>query len=131
MARIRSIKPDITSDAKLARLSRGTRYHFVLLWTACDDAGFFRATPRQLLGQLYPHDRDLGESAVDAMTMELANAGFLVIHQTDDGPIGCVVNWLKHQKIDKPSRSHLREKVESAPRLIRETPSSGVLSLES
>lgn len=131
MARIRSIKPEIASDAKLARLSRGTRYHFVLLWTACDDAGFFRASPRQLLGQLYPHDRDLGEAAVDAMTMELADAGFLQIHQTDDGPIGCVLNWLKHQRIDRPSASHLREMVAKPSRVPRATPAHGVLSLES
>lgn len=128
MARIRSIKPEIASDAKLARLSRGTRYHFVLLWTVSDDAGYFRASPRQLLGQLYPHDSDMGEAKVNEMTAELADAGFVVITQTDDGPIGYVVNWSKHQKIDRPSRSHLRECVESSSRNTREAPSEGVLS---
>lgn len=131
MARIRSIKPEITSDARLARLSRETRYHFVLLWTQCDDAGCFRATPRLLLGQLYPHDRDIGEAKVDAMTAELDEAGFVEVRQTPDGPVGKVRNWAKHQKIDRPSKSHLLPQFATASRDTRETPSHGVLSPES
>lgn len=128
MARIRSIKPEITSDARLARLSRETRYHFVLLWTQADDAGCFRATPRLLLGQMYPHDRDIGEAKVDEMTAELAAAGFIDVRTTPDGPIGKVRNWAKHQKIDRPSKSHLEPQFASASRVSRETPSQGVLS---
>lgn len=131
MARIRSIKPEIASDARLARVSRGTRYHFVLLWTVCDDAGFFRAGPRQLLGQLYPHDSDVNEAEVSAMTAQLADLGLIAVHVTADGPIGCVTNWLKHQIIDRPSKSHLRECVSNGSRAARDTPSEGVLSPES
>lgn len=128
MPRIRSIKPEIATDAKLARLSRESRYHFVLLWTACDDAGYFRAAPRQLLGQLYPHDPAISEAEVDAMTTALATSGFVRIYPTDDGPIGYVINWPKHQKIDRPSKSHLQEVVARASRVLREAPSEGVLS---
>lgn len=131
MARIRSIKPELPQDAKLARLSRETRYHFVLLWTQADDAGHFRASPRLLLGQLYPHDRDLGEAAVDRMNADLVDGGFIEIRQCDDGPIGKVRNWPKHQKIDRPSASHLAPQFASGSRMTREAPSHGVLSPES
>jgi hypothetical protein len=135
MARIRSIKPELPQDAKLARLSRGTRYHFVLLWLVADDEGYFRASPRLLLGQLYPHDRDLGEAAVDGMTAELRDGGFIEVQMTADGPLGHIVNWSKHQRIDKPSKSHLAPLFASASRGSREgvaprSPESGVLSLD-
>lgn len=131
MARIRTIKPELPQDAKLARHSRGTRYHFVLLWLVADDEGYFRASPRLLLGQLYPHDRDLGEAAVDGMTAELAEARFIEIHVTIDGPVGRIRNWSKHQRIDRPSASHLAELFASPSRAPREPLAAVVLSLES
>lgn len=131
MARIRSIKPELPQDAKLARLSRVTRYHFVLLWLVSDDEGYFRASPRLLLGQLYPHDRDLGEAAVDRMTAELAEGGFIELQTTPDGPLGRIKNWSKHQRIDRPSTSHLATSFASPSRVPRESLDAGVLSLES
>ena len=131
MARIRSIKPEIPQDARLATVSRESRYHFVLLWTVADDEGFFRASPRLLLGQLYPHDEDVGESSVKAMTDALERIGVLELRQSPDGAIGWLVNWAKHQKIDRPSKSHLREQFASASRESSEGVAAGVLSPES
>jgi hypothetical protein len=130
MARIRSIKPEIAQDAKLARLSRETRYHFVLCWTQADDEGYLRASPRLLLGLLYPHDRDIGEAVVDRMGAELVEAGLLELRGTEDGPIAKVRNWAKHQKIDHPSRSHLAPLFSTGSRESRESGATGVLSLD-
>ena len=131
MARIRSIKPEITQDAKLASVSRDTRYHFVLLWTVADDEGYFRASPRLLLGQLYPHDGDVNEALVSGMNASLAKLGLLDIRASADGPIGWLVNWTKHQKIDRPSKSYLRETFASITRESPESIDAGVLSPES
>ncbi len=131
MARIRSIKPEIAQDAKLATVSRDTRYHFVLLWTVADDEGFFRASPRLLLGQLYPHDSDVNEARVVEMNAALAAIGLLETRVSADGPIGWLVNWNKHQKIDRPSRSHIRESFASPSRDEGVRLAAGVLSPES
>lgn len=118
MPRIRSIKPEIRRDRKLARVSRESRYTFVLLWTVCDDQGFFLAEPRQLLGDLYPHDKDVDEAQLEYWLAELSP--FLEFYDHEDGRIGRVCNWLKHQKIDKPSRSFLASLVDDLPRQPRE-----------
>lgn len=131
MARIRSIKPEITQDAKLASLSRECRYHFVLLWTVADDEGYFRASPRLLFGQLYPHDADMNEGRVAEMNGALAKLGVLELRASNDGPIGWLVNWSKHQKIDRPSKSYLRDTFASVAREVPETFDAGVLSPES
>lgn len=131
MARIRSIKPEMPQDAKLASVSRETRYHFVLLFTVADDEGFFRASPRLLLGQLYPHDEDVTDKTVQAMTEALGRIGVLELRQTPDGAVGWLVNWSKHQKIDRPSKSHLREQFARVSRVCSEPLAAGVLSPES
>jgi hypothetical protein len=131
MARIRSLKPEIAQDAKLASVSRETRYHFVLLLTAADDEGFFRANARSLLGQLYPHDPDVSEADVLKMSADLAAIRVLDFVVTPDGEIGWVKNWKKHQRIDRPSKSYLRESFETGSRDPREDSAHGVLSPES
>lgn len=108
MARIRSVKPELPQDVRLAKLPRTTRYHYILCWTIADDEGLFRCAPRLLLGQLYPHDRDVFEGDVDTMTKELAANGHLRVVETNDGPVAEIVNWHRHQRIDRPSASHLR-----------------------
>lgn len=131
MARIRSVKPELAQDAKLASVSREARYHFVLLWTVADDEGFFRANARSLLGQIYPHDATVSEADITRMNAALENIGVLEVRESEDGPIGCVVNWKKHQRIDRPSKSFLRETFAQHSRNIREGSAHGVLSPES
>jgi hypothetical protein len=132
MARIRSIKPELPQDAKLASVSRAARYHFVLLFTVADDEGFFRASPRLLLGQLYPHDEaEVGERELTRMHADLMGIGVVEIRPTPDGAIGWLVNWKKHQRVDRPSASFLRDLFDGASRAAREPGAAGVLSPES
>jgi hypothetical protein len=59
MARIRSLKPELADDAKLAGVSISARYSFVLLISKADDDGLIPGAHRQLLGLLYPHNEDV------------------------------------------------------------------------
>ncbi len=105
--------PQLAQDRKLAQVSREARYTFVLTWTISDDEGFFRAEPRQLLGQLYPFDVELEGRQLEAWLCELAAIGVLRWRQTKDGArVGEVVNWRRHQKIDRPSKSFLATQLE-------------------
>lgn len=108
MARIRSIHPDFPSDKKLAGVSRDARLTYALTWCVADDAGLFRADPRQLLGQLYPYDADVTEAELELWLAALVGLGVIRWHTTRDGArVGQLVNWPKRQKIDKPSKSFL------------------------
>lgn len=105
MNRIRTVKPEIRDDRKLASVPRATRYHAVLLITMGDDEGWFRASPRQLLAAMYPHDSDVTAEDVAVMTDELAKIGYVALFMTDDGPVGMLRNWKRHQKVDHPKPS--------------------------
>ena len=127
MARIRSVKPELPQDAKLAKVSREARLTFIYLLTQADDQGYFRASPRLLLGQLYPHDADVTEPMLMGWMNELCASGLLAAFDSEDGPLGHIVNFLKHQKIDHPSKVFLAQ----LSRKPREDFAKGVLSLES
>jgi hypothetical protein len=85
VARIRSIHPDFPSDKKLAKVPRDARLAFVCCWCIADDAGLFRAEPRQLLGALFPHDHDVADSQLEAWLADLVSIGVLRWRQTRDG----------------------------------------------
>lgn len=108
MARIRSLKPEIASDAKLAKASIQARYTFVLMITQADDAGLIAAAHRQLLGTLYPLDDAVTVPSLLMWVEELVNIGLVKWLSTRDGsPVLQLVNWAKHQRIDNASRSQL------------------------
>ncbi len=126
MPRIRSLKPEVARDAKLAKVSRESRYTFLLLLTQADDAGYFIATPRTLLGALYPHDPDVTERTLTKELDSLLALGLLRCFDSEDGVIGQIAKFTNHQKIDHPSTSHLAR----ASRTPRESFAKGVLSLD-
>ena len=126
MARIRSIKPELPRDAKLAKVSRATRYTFLLLLTQADDEGYFIATPRTLVGAIYPHDPDVTETVLTSELDSLLALGVIRCFDTPDGIVGQLANFARHQRIDHASKSHLARQ----SRTPRETFASRVLSLD-
>lgn len=106
MARIRTIKPEFASDRKLASISRGARLTFVLLITQADDDGLVLGSPRQLLGQLYPHDESVDLATLSRELRELRAIGLLEVRETvDNAPVIELTNWRKHQRIDHKAKS--------------------------
>ena len=110
MARIRSIKPEFPSDEKLSMVSRDARLTFVLLMTQADDEGLILASPRQLLGLLYPFDESVTPALLRTWIDELVAADARVRWRMTTGgaPVLELPNWKKHQKIDKPTPSKIR-----------------------
>src|SRR5258708_283440 len=109
MARIRTIKPEITTSESMGKVSREARLLFLLLFTIVDDVGRTRAASRMLASLLYPYDTaDPGLPAlVDRWLTELASENCVRLYEVDGAHYLEIVNWLKHQKIDHPSKSKL------------------------
>ena len=106
MARIRTIKPEITSDEKLARVSRESRLTFILSITQADDDGLILASPRQLLAALYPVDEGVTDKMLTLWTTELMHIGLWTQRYTQQGhSVIQITNWEKHQRIVHPGKS--------------------------
>lgn len=131
MPRIRTIKPEICSDEKLASVSRESRLTFVLSITQADDDGLLAGNTRQLLAALYPLDDGVTPSMVELWRRELVQAGLWTQRYTLQGSsVVQITNWDRHQRIDKKGKSiilptlaeHSRESRESVASVSRSDP---------
>ena len=104
MARIRTIKPEFPQSETIGRLSRDARLLFVQLWTIADDEGRARASSRMLASLLFPYDDDASK-LIDTWLNELESEGCIQRYESEGSTYLYVCNWLKHQKIDKPSKA--------------------------
>lgn len=118
MARIRTIKPEFPQSESMGRVSRESRLCFILLFTLADDAGRLRGNSRMLASLLYPYDDD-ARKHIDAWLSELSNEGCISCYAIDGDQYIEILQWHKHQKIDKPTAS----KIPPAPE-IPNTPRS-------
>lgn len=123
MARIRTIKPEFWGDEKLAPLPALARLVFLGLISMADDAGRLVDNVKSIDGFIFPETEETSRDSLDT----LASSGRIVRYKSESGQrIIQVANWLKHQKVDKPSRytlpavaepsRELRETVEESPR---------------
>lgn len=106
MARIRSIKPEFPHSETTGKLSREARLLFLQLWTIVDDEGRTRAASRMLASLLYPYDDD-AKDLIDGWLDELEERDCIRRYVVDGSTYLEVINWLKHQKIDHPTKSRL------------------------
>lgn len=113
MPRIRCIKPEFPQDEKLGSVSRDARLLFVQLWTVVDDAGRTRAASRLLASLLYPYDED-APALIDGWIAELERVEAIRRYRVDGETYLDIPNWLKHQKIDRPTHSKLPPYIESS-----------------
>jgi hypothetical protein len=108
MARMRTIKPEFPQSETVGSLSCDARLLFVQLWNVADDAGRFRAASRMLASLLYPYDDD-APNLIGGWLDELEHLHCIRRYEVDGPTYLEIVNWLKHQKIDRPAPSRLPE----------------------
>jgi DNA replication protein DnaT len=104
LARIRTIKPEFWQDEDLASLSAESNLLAIGLLNQADDEGYFKANPALLKAAIFP----LRETSLSThcMLTELSNIGYLELFEGSDGKqYGLVKNFLKHQKINRPTAS--------------------------
>lgn len=118
MARIRTIKPEFPQSESMGRISREARLCFMLLWTILDDEGRARGSSRMLASLLYPYDDD-APKLIEVWLSELEREGCIVRYQVEGDSYIASTNWLKHQRIDKPSKSRLPDFQEASRSLAK------------
>lgn len=104
MARIRTIKPQFWEDEKVARLSPQARLLFLGTWNFADDAGIIKWHPQYIRSRIFPYD-DLPLDEIQNLQTEVVQSGFLSIYSFNDEDYAVVLNFRKHQQINRPQKS--------------------------
>lgn len=97
--RIRSIKPEILTDRKAAKLSHAAWRLWVSCWVQADDEGRLPADPDQLRARVFwgcPAD------IIECLT-ELQTARLIKPYTVNGDIYIAILNFRKHQKINRPS----------------------------
>lgn len=128
MARIRTIKPEFCSSADTGALSRDARLFFLQVLTEADDEGRFLWLPRRLSGVLFPHDDDVGPGQLEGWASECCRRGMLAIYCHHDVLHAQVINWAKHQRINRPTKSKLPSPSDEESILVEGAPPKDSLS---
>lgn len=104
MARKRMIDPEFWSDEEVGHWSYEARLFYIGLWNFADDEGRFKAHSKLLKAQIFPYDNRLN---IEKVKKEVAKK---VQWYNDNGlQYGYIRNFLKYQRIDRPTPSKLPE----------------------
>jgi len=105
MARIRTIKPTMAESRDMAALSYEARYFFLLLLCFLDDEGRCELLLKRMAGEMYPLDDDVTPARITKWIDECQARGMLQRYSVGDRDYLAAVNFLEHQKIERPTRS--------------------------
>jgi hypothetical protein len=97
--RIRTIKPDFWTDEIIGELSITSRLLFIALWNVADDQGNLMCSLKQLKIQTFPYD----DIDITFYLHELIKHQLIIPYVVDNKSFFHIKNFLKHQKINRPS----------------------------
>lgn len=109
MPRIRTVKPEFWEDELLGVMSRDARLLFIATFNMADDEGILRWTPAYIKAQAFMYDDDLTLKDVDQLMRCLTDTGliFPFVGGVARQQMALVVNFRKHQRINRPQKSKL------------------------
>ena len=111
MPRIRTIKPEFWRNKTLAQQKEFTRLLAIALLNMADDEGYFEADEALIRGDVFPFEKDC--KRIHGGLTELSRIGYLAIAEHSfKGKIGLVLAFQKHQVINRPTPSKLRQSFE-------------------
>ncbi len=109
MARKRMIDPDFWTDEKLGSCKRDERLFFMGLISNADDEGRGRGNLKLLKATIFPYDEDIKVKDMEQMVCSLMSKGMAYFYVVDGQDFYYLPNFLKHQTINKPTKSNLPE----------------------
>lgn len=118
--RIRTIKPELWESEDFTSLPVPARLTFIGLLNYADDYGRFKAVPPLVKAAVWPLDEDVLSADVTEHIDLMVGRGMLRRYEVDGRGYFEFVNWSKHQRVDKPSKSDIPEPLASDSRDSRE-----------
>lgn len=109
MPRIRTVKPEFWEDEVVGLLPRDARLLFISTFNMADDEGLLRWTPAYIKASAFMYDDDLTLKHVEELMGMVTDAGLLFpyIGGVARQQMAVVVNFRKHQRINRPQKSKL------------------------
>jgi len=109
MARIRTIKPEFWTDEDMSELSEPSALLAIGLLNYSDDEGYFNANPSLIKAAIFPI-REPSKN-IPGMLQELSDCGYICTYSDKESNkvYGHVVNFTKHQRVDKAKPSEIKE----------------------
>ena len=104
MARIRSIKPQFWEDEKVSRLSIKGRLLFIGTWNFADDVGIIPWQPVFIRSRIFTYD-DFSLDEIRQTQQELEKEKFVSTYNSNGNLYAVILNFRKHQKINRPQKS--------------------------
>lgn len=104
MPRIRTVKPEYWTHPETLALSIPARLLQVSLWNHADDEGRLYDQPGKIGGNSFGDDDD---QDVRGLLAELASKGRIIRYEVAGRRAIQCVNFLRHQRIDKPTPSRI------------------------
>lgn len=104
MARTRQIKPGFFLHTELAELDPLCRLLFIGLWTIADREGRLKLNPKKIKAEVLPYELG-GTTQVIGWIHQLSSTGFLKLYKSADCDYIEIVNFKKHQHINKDEKA--------------------------
>jgi hypothetical protein len=108
MPRIRTIKPSFWSHPLMGKLPDAAKCMALALLNYADDEGFFYAAPRAVRSFCRPFDNSSLLTMRSLKQLE-ATEYILIQKKSPRGALGRIVHFTKHQSIDKPTPSEIKQ----------------------
>lgn len=106
MARNRMLNPDFWIDEEISKLSPHARLLYMGLWGICDDNyATLPNRPEWIKVQIFPYEN----LDIKNLLKELQEIGKIIIFTFENKEYWWIKNFLKHQKVEKPSRAKYPE----------------------
>ena len=101
--KIRSVRPEFFTDAKMPLLTPSARLLYVGLWCIADDEGRGEYLPKLIEGAVFPHE----QVDIFALLRELLDLGRLVVYEVDGQMYFHIPRFEDYQKPNRKYESRL------------------------
>ena len=106
MPRMRILKPEFYSDYKILELNFMERQLFQGLWIFSTDKGNMEFSLKSIKAQIFPAD-DLNLQEIENGLLKMHNLELIILYNDKFKNYLQVVNWEKHQTINRPTPSFI------------------------
>lgn len=101
MPRRRMIDPQIWRNEKIGSLPDAGRLLFIGIFSQADDDGRLKASPRFLMANIFPYDKDKTEEDVKHLRNQCAELGLIRLYTNSKEEYLDIPGWHEHQQIRK------------------------------